>query len=153
MHHIKKASTEGRQTMVRAILTSSGLIGILFLFEMPVFMRILFFLILALVSGVALVYAIENIRNKGSFVCKLTDEDFSQTSPHASTGNSFHIKLSEITQIEISRSSGECAQIHYFLHTDRDRFPISNNYGNPAPKFAKAIQTALPHIKTMETRD
>lgn len=151
MKHIKKASTEGWQKLVTAGFISSGLVWGIFLLDIPVFMRILFFLILTFVTGIALVYSVVNILNKESFICRLTETDFSQASPHSSAGESFTVKHAEISRIEIFRSTGEVAQIHYFLHTDRGRYRISNNYGNPARKFFHAIQKALPHIKTIET--
>lgn len=137
--------------LVRICLVIPPLAGMLFYFDMPWVMKVFGWGILLLVTFVALCYAICNLRNPGEFSCELTDQAFIQVSPHVLCGESFHISLSQITQIEVEAGKGESSTDHWFVHTESGRHAISINYGNPYQKFGEALQKALPHVTTIRT--
>ena len=151
MEHSRKASVDGWRKLAGAAVVASGLgLGTLF-FDMGVAWRIIWTLVVLLVLGVAVAYSVANIRNDGTFVCRLTDEEFSQSIPVPSCGDSFKIKLSQITQIEVHDGQREGPSDEWFIHTKDDRHRITSNYGNPDRRFGEAIQKALPQIETIET--
>jgi hypothetical protein len=96
-------------------------------------------------------YAIGNIKSAGEFSCCLTSVAFSQFTPNASSGESFCIDLAEIIKIEIHDTGDEASCDNWYIHTSQGRHRININYGNPYRRFGEALQTALPHIKTIRT--
>jgi len=112
--------------------------------------RLVWTLILVLVCSVAIAYAISNIRSDGTFLCRLTEDEFSQSMPVQSCGDSFQVRLSEITHIEIHDRGGEGPCDEWYIHAKSGRHRITTNYGNPHRKFGEAIERALPQIETIE---
>ena len=151
MEHTRKASDEGWKMLATVIVVASVLGFGTLIFDMGVIWRLIWTLILVLVSGLAIAYAGSNIRSDGTFLCRLTADEFSQSIPVASCGENFQIKLSEITQIEIHDSGGEGPSDEWYIHTENGRHRITTNYGNPDRKFGEAIQLSLPHITTIKT--
>jgi len=151
MEHTRKASNEGWR-MLATVAVVAPILGFwALIFDMGVIWRLIWTLILVSVSALVIAYAVFNIRSAGTFLCQLTEHEFLQSIPVASCGDSFQIKLSEITQIEIHDSGGEGASDEWYIHTENGRYRITTNYGNPNRKFGEAIQLSLPNVKTIKT--
>ena len=151
MEHSRKASDEGWRMLAVSVLVVLILgLGSL-VFDMGVLFRVVFTLIILFIGGVVVSYSIRNIRDEGTFLCQLTDEEFFQSIPVSGSGDSYRISLSEIIQIEIHDGGGEGPCDEWYVHTGDGRYRISANYGNPHRKFGEALQKALPEVKTITT--
>ena len=151
MEHTRSASSEGwRLLAVLAIVAPALGFGTL-LFEMGLVWRTIWTLGVLAISGLAVAYAVGNIRTGGEFLCRLTDEEFIQSIPVPSCGESFQIKLSEISAIECHEGFGESPSDEWYLHTKKGRYRITTNYGNPYRAFAEGIQKALPGLEKIQT--
>ncbi len=151
MEHTRRASDEGWRMLAKVALVGSALLFGSLIFDMGIVWRLIWTLVILSVLAIAVAYAVTNIRNDGTFSCLLTDQEFSQSIPVSSCGDSFQIRLSEITQIEIHDGGGEGPSDEWYIHTEDNRYRITTNYGNPDRKFGEAIQRALPHVETIET--
>ena len=151
MQYTRRASAEGWRVIATVAITVPLMILATFLFSMNIAFSIVFTVFILLVSGLALAYAIGNIRTGGMFICRLTDEDFIQIIPDRSCGDSFHVKLTEITKIECHEAFGEGPSDEWYLHTKDGRHRITINYGNPYRRFSEALQKALPEVETIQT--
>jgi len=151
MEHTRRASNEGWRMLAVVAVTAPTLWLFALFFDMGVVGRVVMALVVFIGSGFAVAYAVANLRSNRSFSCRLTDEEFSQSSPVAWSAESFRIKLSEVVLIEIHNSGGEGPSDEWYIHTKDGRFRIASNYGNPDRAFGEAIQKALPHVQTVRT--
>ncbi len=152
MEHTRRASYEGWRMVAVLTVVAPILYCMAWVFDMGIIWQVTWTLIITLVAVLVAAYAIANIRSKGTFSCRLSDDDLTQITPTASCGESFQVKLSEITQIEIHDGGSEGPCDEWYIHAKGDRYRISSNYGNTNRKFGEAIQRALPHIKTIKTQ-
>lgn len=151
MEHVRDTKSEGWKMVVRLAVIVPIMSVVPLFFDVGTVFGMFWFLILLVGSGLGVSYAIFNIRSHGSFVCRLTEDEFTQSVPVSSCGDSFQIKLSEITLIEIHDSGGEGPSDEWYLHTKDSRNQITANYENPYRKFGEAIQRALPQVQTIKT--
>lgn len=151
MIYSKAASDTGWAILVGTAFFSSILGCLPFVFHMGLAWTIVWYLLVGAVAATLGVYAVLNIRSKGVFVSKLTNDEYVQSVPLRLAGESFGIKLSDITQIEIHDAGVDGRNDQWYLHTPEGRFQISSHYGNPHRKIGAAIRKTLPHIPTIET--
>ncbi|MCB1086759.1 MAG: hypothetical protein KDM63_06920 [Verrucomicrobiae bacterium] len=116
MEHVRDAKSEGWKIVVRLAVVVPIMSVIPMVFDMGAVFGTIWFLILLIVSGLSVSYAISNIRSHGSFVCRLTEDEFTQSIPVSSCGDSFQIRLSEITLIEIHDGGGEGPSDEWYIH-------------------------------------
>ena len=147
MEHTRKATTQGWRTLTVVLFIAAPMIVVPWIIDLDSGFRWMTTAVVGLVAAISICSAIADLRSTGAFSCRLTDTDFIQEIPVKSSGDSFTIKLDAITAIEHNNDSGS----DWIIHTVLGRFPISNNYGNPAKKFARAIQKRFPHLKIAYT--
>jgi hypothetical protein len=151
IEHTRSTKSEAWRIISRTILVVCTLSIFIIFLDLHIAIKSIALLILTGVAVLSLFHAIGNFQNTGNFICRLTADDFIQITPFASCGDSFHVQLLEITQIEIHESGGEPAFEYWYIHTQNGRHKININYGNPYQKFGKALQKALPEIQTIRT--
>ncbi|MFC7339720.1 hypothetical protein ACFQY0_21220 [Haloferula chungangensis] len=151
MEHTRRASVEGWRMLATVAIVAPALCFATMLFDMGIVWRLIWSVGVLLVSGLVVAYAIGNIRAGGIFICRLTDEEFFQLIPDPACGESFQVKLSDISKIECHEGFGESPSDEWYLHTKEGRYRITTNYGNPYRKFAETIQKALPDLEKIQT--
>jgi hypothetical protein len=151
MEYTRRAAVEGWRMIATIVITVPLAIIAINLSGMGMAFSIVCSVFIFFVSGFAVVYAVGNIRAGGMFICRLTDNEFIQTIPDQSCGESFRVKLAEITMIECHESYGDSPRDEWYLHTQDGRHLITINYGNPHRKFGEALRKALPDVKIIHT--
>lgn len=151
MEHTRKAKDEGWKVFGVTIAVGITLLLGVQLFSAGHFgmsrgEQIVFYGIIFTATIAALCYAAININSEDIFVCRLTDQLFFQHCPVKQCGESFKVRLGDIAKLECRQGES------WYIHTnDGETHQITNNYGNPAKKFADALLKSRPEIKTVST--
>lgn len=153
LEHRKRTRQEGAETILAAGATLGilgGVMSVLLAYrqvEWP--FGIVWFVILAMVGLIALVYAWLNIVNGKEFACRLDEKDLECISPVPGCGESFKIALADIVAIE--RESWSDSYRWYIGDAAGNRYWLTANYDNPVDEFLVRIRELNPAVKDVES--
>ncbi|GAA5495897.1 hypothetical protein Rhal01_02078 [Rubritalea halochordaticola] len=151
LEHQKKTADQGWSMLILTPIVLLPLLLGSLIFDMGIFWRTVWSLLLLGIGGIVIQYAMTNIRLDGLFTCRLTETHFTQQFPEYFDGPSYHLTLESITVLECHDTGGEGPSHVWYVHTESSRHQITNNYDNPADCFAEEIQQRCPELKLIHT--
>jgi len=104
--------------------------------------------VMAFFGAVVAIHAVWEIMQNGEFVCRLDSETFECSVPSKYSGETFRIRVGDITKIE--KVKGEEMTTCYLWDKDGRRYWLTNHYRNPVAKFVAAIQKLNPAVNLVD---
>lgn len=143
MKYTKRLSIEGRDNIITVGVMIVIVVCIVFFLDFSVIWKVVCVVSMLGVSIYALRDAIAHLGSDKAFLCELTKAEFIQECPIYSRGESFRIKLSEITKIELEHRHNNP---RWYIHAKRERYWITASYQNIDRKFGEELLRRLPHV-------
>jgi hypothetical protein len=159
LEHRKSAKAEGR-SLLREVVVTNIVMAVFGCLILPLFCWWLglsdaslsvfvigSLLIQAAITVLLVSLAIPHLKSNDLFVCRLDEKEFVCTVPPVnvlgslSSGESFSIRLADITKLEESRDGDAINHTTWIIHTKSgQRFWLTSNYENPVEQFVEAIE-------------
>ena len=107
---------------------------------------------MAIVGSLGGWYAIANIVANKEFRCKLTADTLDCYCPVKGVGETFTVKLSDITKLEKEVwEDSQDSYRWYIWEGNGDRHWLTSNYGNPCERIIDRIQKLNPKVIQIST--
>jgi len=159
MIHRCSTKDEGHSVLQVVFIVAVGVAILLLLYGYIVresavglfYFSLLFGGVVGIIAVPLALYARQNIAANAEFICRVTDAEFQCVCPVAGCGDSFAIKVAEITSLEREESA---ESYRWYVH-DRSgaRHWITTNYDNPVEDFVEALMALNPNIVEVRTRE